>query len=49
MTEFTKLEYSDHKKEEDETYREYFKRSFLLYKKFRVLIKGIIEMTNSLR
>lgn len=33
----------------DESYFEYFKRSFQRYKDFRILIKGIIDKTNELR
>lgn len=43
------LEYPDHKKLEEESYFDYFKRSFARYKLFRVLIKGIIDKTNELR
>lgn len=43
------LEYPDHKKGDDESYFEYFKRSFARYSRFRVLIKGIIDKTNELR
>lgn len=43
------MEYPDHKKEESESYLAYFKRSFAKYKEFRVLIRGIIDMTNDMR
>lgn len=48
-TEFLRLEYPDHKKEANETYLQYFKRSFEKYKTFRHLVKGIIEKTNEIR
>ncbi|CDW76718.1 UNKNOWN [Stylonychia lemnae] len=48
-TEFLMLEYPDHKKLENETYREYFQRSFQRYKHFRQLISGIIDLTNAKR
>ena len=48
-SEFLFLEYPDHKKNENENYQEYFKRSFAFYKKFRKILKSIIDETNELR
>jgi hypothetical protein len=45
--EFLRLEYPDHKKGKDESFFEYFKRSFVgCYKRMRFLLRGIIYETN---
>lgn len=46
-SEFLHLDYPDHHREENESYHSYFKRSFLMYKRIRLLFKEIIEMTNA--
>ena len=48
-SEFLSLEYPDHKREEGESHKEYFKRSFAIYKKFRKILKSIIDLTNEQR
>ena len=48
QSEFLRLEYNDHKKTKEESYFNYFKRSFLLYKRIRNALKGIVEKTAEL-
>ena len=44
--EFLRLEYPDHKKQENESYQSYFKRSFQTYLHIRRLLSQIILLTN---
>jgi hypothetical protein len=45
--EFLRVEFPDHKKGKDESFFEYFKRSFVgYYKRMRFLLRGIIYETN---
>ena len=37
------MSYLDHKRDEGETYFQYFKRSFMLYQRMRAIIKPILE------
>ncbi|CDW87006.1 UNKNOWN [Stylonychia lemnae] len=48
-TEFSAYEYPDHKKANDESNYQYFKRSFMKFKVFRELLKNIFELTNQKR
>lgn len=44
--EFLHLDYVDHKRANNETYFQYFKRSFGMYKHVRKLLTEIIEKSN---
>ena len=45
--EFLMLDFPDHKRKAEETYYEYFKRSFVdYYQRFRFLLKSIVYQTN---